>query len=124
ERVTSAKPLTLRGAGWDKTIIKPDKGVSLTQQEKDDFFRKLEGTSDREQRTKLALEIAGVSEHPTLAVQSAKDVKIENLKVQGRDQGSGGEAITPDTLVMFDHASGAMSGCAVVGPYMNGIDVA
>ena len=123
ERLTINKPLTLQGAGWDKTIIKPDKGIEYTQQEKDEFFKKLQGTSNPQERAKIAMEIAGVAERPSISVKSAKDVKLAKLKVQGRNIGSRDGGLSADSLVVFDNSSGSVSECAVVGPFMNGVSI-
>ena len=125
ERLTVGKPITLRGAGWDKTIIKPEKAGGFTVEEKDEFFRKLEATTDPRERMKLATEIAGPRlQPPTITVKSTDGVTIEKLKVSGPATASDGNAIAPDTLVMLDGATQTkIRDCAVLGPYGNGITV-
>ncbi|MEO6437258.1 MAG: right-handed parallel beta-helix repeat-containing protein, partial [Tepidisphaeraceae bacterium] len=124
ERITLAKPITVQGAGWEKTLLKPAaKAGDKTQAEKLAFVDRLEGTGDPREQMRLMQEFLGGSAPPTVAVTSAKDVTLRGLRIGGIAP-TNVEMLTADALVHFKAAPQAkMIDCAVVGPYMNGVAV-
>lgn len=74
EGVTISKPLTLQGAGWEKTTLGPDKRKPLTQRQKDEFFAAMEATSDKQERAKIAVAFATGQSTPTVTVKNTKGV--------------------------------------------------
>jgi parallel beta-helix repeat protein len=123
EAISINKPITLIGAGWDKTIVGPTKTGALTQQQKDDFFKRLDATNDPEERTRIAMELAAVTQTPTLTITGAHDVVIRGLRFRGPEMKKLGNKLTPDTLVRIDNAAAAIDGVAVVGPFSNGVTI-
>lgn len=122
ESITVTKPVTLVGAGWDKTTIGPDKAGAITQQQKDAFFEKLEATSDPNERARIAIELAASVQPPSLTVKDAAGVTIRGLRVRGPYSGNPGSVNS--TLVRFENATAAvMAECAVVGPSSNGVSI-
>jgi hypothetical protein len=121
ETITITKSLTLRGAGWEKTMVGPDRMFPLTQREKDEFFAALEAARDPQERTRIALALATRQARPTLCVRKAKGVVLRGIKFRGPPMGGPPEGFTTDSLILFDNATGSISECAVVGPFMNGI---
>lgn len=123
ESITITKPLTVIGAGWDKTTIGPAERNVLTQQEKETFFKRLEAAADSPERAGIALELAAGT-HPSLCVKNAAGVTIRGLRVRGPYSGNPGSVNANETLVRFDNAARAvMDGCAVVGPSSNGVSI-
>ncbi|MDQ3439728.1 MAG: right-handed parallel beta-helix repeat-containing protein [Planctomycetota bacterium] len=123
ESITIKKPLTLIGAGWRQTTLGSDKLRSLSQREKDEFLSKLDATSDPEQRARIALELAAVSQPPTVAVKGATGVTIQGIRVIGPATGTA-DRMTGETLVLFDGSpAGVLKECAVVGPASNGVTI-
>lgn len=123
ERITISKPLTIEGAGWEKTSIKPDQfPPDVTAKSKAEFReRYVRGLSVTE-RAVLDREWAEKFARPTLLVEETVDVVVRGLRIGGiappSDQRAGGEA-----LVVFRKAQGSMSGCAVIGPSEDGIQI-
>ena len=123
ESVTITKPVTLVGAGWDKTTLGPDKQLPLTQKQKDEFFAALETTSDKQERAKIAIAFATGQARPTMTVKNTKDVVLRGIRFRGLPTGSADGGLTAESLVTFDNAAGTIAECAVVGPFMNGVAV-
>ncbi|MGB7160744.1 MAG: M56 family metallopeptidase, partial [Tepidisphaeraceae bacterium] len=123
ESITITKPITLAGAGWDKTIIGPEKAGTLSQQQKDEFFKKLEATTDPEERARIAMELAAGTQPPTIMVKRVAGVTIAGLRVRGAPTGSP-DRLTGETLILFDGASACvLRECAIVGPASNGVSI-
>jgi hypothetical protein len=122
ESLTITKPLTLQGAGWEKTTIRPAATFRPTQEQKDRFFAELEAAKDPEVRTKIAIAFANPPTGPPLIVSRAKGVTLRGIKFCGPPEGDTNR-FPNGSLVTFDHASGLVTECAVVGPYTNGIAI-
>jgi hypothetical protein len=116
ESVTITKPLTLRGAGWEKTTIGPDRAMALTQKQKDEFFAALEATTNPRERTRIAVELATRQMPPTLIVKNSKDVILSGIRFRGHWIAGTGDSVTAESLVTFDNAAGSIVDCAVIGP--------
>jgi hypothetical protein len=123
ESITITKPLTLQGAGWEKTTIGPDRPTPLTQKQKDDFFAALNAAKDQQERVRIAVTLATQSAPPALTVKNAKGVVLQGLRFHGPPTNSDGNRIGSESLITFDTASGTIRDCAVVGPYMNGVTI-
>lgn len=124
EQLTIAKPITLQGAGWDKTILKPtSKNKPHTDAEKIAFANRLEATTDQNKRMALVYEYLGRQDPPTVSINSAAGVTITSLKIQGIAPsvfpGSGSES-----LLSIDHSGVRVTDCALIGPSNDGIDIA
>ncbi len=123
EGVTIAKPLTLQGAGWEKTTLGPDKRVPLTQTQKDEFSAALEAASNPQERAKIAIALGTGQSTPTVTVRNTKGVVLRGIRFRGPPTGDAEGGITAEALVTFDNAAGAIRECAVIGPFMNGVAV-
>jgi nitrous oxidase accessory protein NosD len=123
EGLVISKPITLRGAGWDKTTVGSGKKMPLTQRQKDEFFAALEAATSQEQRVDIAVAFATRQARPTVTVKDAKDVVLRGIRFRAPNAGNPDDRLTADTMVTFENASGTMSECAVIGPFMNGIAV-
>jgi hypothetical protein len=123
ESITITKSLTLQGAGWEKTTIGPDTTMPFTQRQKDEFFAALEATSNRQERAKIAIAFATRQPPPTLTVRNAKGMVLRRIRFRGPAIGDASGGLTAESLVSFENASGSVSECAVVGPFMNGITI-
>lgn len=116
ERITIEKPITIVGAGWEKTIVGPE-GAKRPPREKDAPARR--SHRDGERPPPLALL------EPTITVRNTHDVLLQGLRVRGPDSLAGDDAVSEETLVLIgDGASKVkMIECAVIGPSMNGIAI-
>ena len=123
ERIVIAKPVTLVGSGWQKTRISVQELGSARMS--DALLGQLrDGATTGEERRKIAEEWVSRVARPAVWVRNCSDVILRDLRVQGRsDRGPDG-TIGSETLVYFQRAAGTMSGCAVVGPYGQGVQVA
>lgn len=124
ERIVINKPLTLEGAGWEKTIIKPDQLPSGATPEAQAALLKGYGSGLRpEELAKLNREYVENFAPPTLLVRDTEDVSIRKLRIGGMPPEAPERA--GGVLVSFHHAArAAMSDCAVVGPFGDGIQIA
>ena len=123
ERVVVNKPLTLEGAGWDKTVINPDQQPpGVTAEAKAEFRKRITADLSDEERTKLIREWSEKFEHPALKVYNTGGVTIRKLRISDSSVSGTTESVE-DFLVEFRGAKGVMEDCAVVGPFLNGIDL-
>ncbi len=123
ETLAIGKSITLAGAGWDKTII--DAGTPArtpSAAEKIKFADDLLAARDPSEQMRLVEQFLHRDVVPTITVTSAKDVTLRGLKIKGIAPTSVGR-LSGDALVVFDDSKGSVIDCAVLGPYMNGIDV-
>lgn len=121
EAIVIAKPITLQGAGWDKTTIGPDQAAAISQKQKDEFFVALERTSDPQERARIAVAFATQTALPSVTVTGASGVTLSGLRVRGPLTQSDGRTLGQDTLVKIDGASATLADCALIGPFMNGV---
>ncbi len=123
ERLTVAKPLTLAGAGWDRTVLESDPTFAgHTNAEKLDFATRLDAAADPRAQAELVRGYLARGAGPTLTVRSAAHVTVTGLTVRGA-AGAAGHGV--QSLVRFDAATDArLADCAVVGPADDGVDLA
>jgi parallel beta-helix repeat protein len=116
ERIAIEKPITIVGAGWEKTIVGPE-GAKRAPREKDAPARRSYRDGERPPRF--------VPLEPTITVRNTHDVLIQGLRVRGPDSLVEDGAVSEETLVLVgDGASKVkMIECAVIGPSMNGISI-
>jgi parallel beta-helix repeat protein len=112
ERITIEKPLTLIGAGWDKTVIGPESSLERAPKPPQDA-----GSRRMKDRAPVVLL------EPTLIVRNTADVALSGLRIRGPDSQVGEGTVSDEVLVRFDAAQATMSECAVLGPSMNGIAI-
>jgi nitrous oxidase accessory protein len=123
ERVVIEKPLTLEGAGWEKTRIRVEE-VPLPQLSEALLAESRKDAKTSEERRRFADEWVRRAVQPAIWVHDASDVSVRDLRVQGSsDQGPDG-GIGNQALIYFQRSSGKLSGCAIVGPYGQGVQVA
>lgn len=123
ERLTIMKPLTLQGAGWEKTTLGPEKHVAYTQRQKDEFFAALEATQDKQERVRIAVAFATGQVPPTMTIKNTKGAVLRGIRFRAPLTGDPDGRLSNETMLTFDSASGTISECAVVGPFMNGVAV-
>lgn len=123
EHLFIARPLTLQGAGWQRTILRSG---AQTRQRSDEerlkFVHQLESATSREQQMRIVAEYLNYINKPTITIQAVRGVVLRGIKVQGeppRDV----DGLTNDVLVRFDDSQGQVTDCAIIGPFMNGIEV-
>ncbi len=122
ERIVITKPVTLVGAGWEKSRISVQELGSARMT--DTMLGQLrDNATTGEERRKISEEWVNRVARPAVLVRNCSDVSLRDLRVQGAsDRGPEG-GIGYETLVCFQRASGTISGCAVVGPYGQGVQV-
>jgi parallel beta-helix repeat protein len=114
------KPVTIQGAGWDKTILKPTrKPLTHTDAEKIALANKLETSRDQMQ---LINEYFHDPVPDTICVCATQNVLLRGLRIQGvgptERAASGSEEI-----MGFYRAQVQVADCAIIGPSHNGIVV-
>jgi len=123
ERIAITKSLTIEGAGWEKTVIKPDQpGPRVTPEAKAEFRKQFAPGITAEKSLQLSREWSARIEIPTVLVDDAEQVTLRGLRIGGVAPASQDEA-GGDTLVVFRKTRATMSDCAVVGPFGNGIRI-
>jgi nitrous oxidase accessory protein NosD len=123
ENLSVSKPITIEGAGWEKTTVGVERMGGFTQRQKEEFFAAIEATNDKQERARIALAFVSTDTKPALTVRNTKDVTVRGLRFRGPPSGSAEGGLTADTLVTFDNAAGTLSACAMIGPFMNGVVV-
>jgi hypothetical protein len=121
QSLTLTRPLTIRGAGWDKTIIRADVAAGRSDAEKLAFVNQLESAASPREQMRLVMQFFG--KRPTIAVRGTREVTLTGIQVTGVPPADV-EGMTEDSLVLLDDATVAITDCAVVGPFMNGITIA
>ena len=121
------KPLTLEGAGWDKTVIMKEKLVieSFEDIQRMMFQRLSKATSDleREQMAAQMRKALAESVSPTaLRVEGAQNVVIRGIKFTSPGGHVEGTSINLP-LVAFDDSNVRFENCAVIGGPGGGIDI-
>ena len=106
ENLSVAKPITLQGAGWERTTVGVERMGGFTQRQKDEFFAALEATSDKQERARIAMAFVSTDTRPALAVRNTKGVTVRGVRFRGPPSGSAEGGLTGDTFVTFDNAAG------------------
>jgi hypothetical protein len=124
EHLSITKPLTLRGAGADKTILQPqEQATQLTSEQKIQFVDRLLAEKNQEEQYRLVSEFIRHPVAPTIDVRGATGVTLQGLRVRGpapKDV----EGLTDDSLIQFERADGKVVDCVIIGPFMNGVSIA
>lgn len=124
ERITLRKQLTLEGAGWDRTILKPGKPeAGVTRESAAAALKRYQDCKDEAERLKLALEYADVYQRPTVLLQKAKGVVLRGLRIQGLPVPEVTGSNTGEMLVKVRASEVVVSECAIIGPFSGGIVV-
>jgi parallel beta-helix repeat protein len=130
ERVKIEKPLTLKGAGWEKTTI-------MTRNVAADKFQlellafsvrigeRVKKVKTKEQREAIMQEFAAEfsDKHATLLVTNTEGVIIRNLKISSPGRIVEGRVL-PVPVIKFRNARAQVLGCAVIGSPGEGMRVA
>ncbi len=121
ERLTITRPVTLAGAGWDRTTIEADPTFKgHTDAEKLALGTQLDGAADEAAQEAVIREYTSRRVGPTVTVRAAH-VTLRGIGVRGV-AASGGPGV--ECLVRFDGATDArLVECGLVGPAGDGIDV-
>lgn len=120
ERILIDKPLTLIGAGWDKTVVGSE-DLASTAPAVPSVPNARNGVRDG---SRAAAEPAALSRlEPTLTVRNAREVVLRGLRIRGPRSTAKVGSLTDESLVVIDAASATISECAVLGPSMNGIAI-
>lgn len=121
ERITIRKSITLEGAGWDKTVLKPDKPEpGITPESSAAAWKRYQEAKDEAERMKLGLEYSDVYQRPTVLVDKAKGVVVRGLKIQGMPAEYSG-VNSGEFLAKVRQAEATLTGCALIGPFGGGI---
>jgi hypothetical protein len=117
EHLTIDKPLTLEGAGWDKTTI-------LVESRAAELFEEVRkaaqsSTADVEQlRKRVAAEMA----QPVLAIAGARAVIVKGIKFSAPGWRGAGQSL-PTAIVTLSHGSAHLSDCALIAGLGDGIRI-
>ena len=120
ERIVVNKPLTIEGAGWEKTSISIEE-PSSEELEKAGREVSLRARSASNAEERKAAEVEAIKQlyQPAVWVRDARGIAIRSLRVQGKSTRQG----SASTLVYVQGSQGSLSDCAVVGPYGNGVQI-
>ena len=124
ERIEINKPITLEGAGWEKTILRvaepTHEGLEETRKKMIEMARLAQPGAEEE---KASLEWARQLMRPGILVLGAGPVHLRSLRVAGQWALGNTGRVTSDSLVVYLRASGSITDCAITGPYMHGISL-
>ena len=116
------KPVTLEGAGWDKTRVAP--GVvwgGSTEEATREYQSKLKekGGAVQEIREWLASKYGG----PTLTVRGAEGVVVRGVTFTGLDAKGRGRSLA-EAVVELERSQVRLEDCVVAGGQQNGVSIA
>lgn len=116
ERIVITKPLTLEGAGWDKTLLRPTQLPAEVAQERKRWMDRKAVRPDSADA--LAKDWAGVFD-PTVTIRGVKGVTVRGFKVQGLPVVSdANQGLYPYMLVLVDQAEATVKECTMTGYYI------
>ena len=115
ERLTIDKPLTLEGAGWDKTTILVESRVAELAEEIERTAKSSPG--DLARLRKQLLEDMG---RPVLALTGARGVTVRGVKLSGPGRRTQGQLVEL-AIVKLSQCEARLSDCAVVAGPGSGI---
>jgi parallel beta-helix repeat protein len=123
ERIVIAKPLTIEGAGWEKTTIKPDQPLpGATPEARAEFRKRYTPGLPEAEVAKLNQEWSEKFEKPTLLVQETGKVTVRGVRIGGAFASRA--QMGNETLIVFRKAQGTLIKCAAIGPFANGVQLA
>ena len=122
--VVIRKPLTLEGAGWDKTtIVALQLSSDQLAQATRDFEREVRAAPPQDQR-RLAEDYRQRLLLPAVRIETAQGVKIRNLKIAAQPiSARDGAPRSPGVLLLISGAKADVENCAVIGSPGDGIHV-
>lgn len=132
ERIRITRAVTIEGAGWDKTILKPSQPAPAPdfERQREQWQRRVAAAADPDDLARVAQAMlqAGANAQtppapPTVDVEGAKEVTLRGIGIGGIAP-TDVERLRADALVRFgSEATGRVEACAIVGPYHNGLFV-
>jgi len=127
ERLKIDKPLTLTGAGWDKTtIMTMSPGADVIEQAMRTLQGRMQEAKTDDHRNEIAakfkIEFKEKHGRPTLLVSDTQGVVISDLKLTSPGERLEGRNISIPILE-FSKAKASVSKCAVIGSLGDGIHI-
>ena len=120
ENIVFTKPLTLEGAGWDRTRLVAGEVPPMTRAANLDYQARSKAAHTTEEKSALVTEQIEKYDRPAVWVHDTRGVILRALRVQGRkSDGPRGSA----TLGIFQRGTAVVDACAFVGPAANGMTV-
>jgi parallel beta-helix repeat protein len=126
--VRIAKPLTLQGAGWDKTTIvapqPPVEQVMQAQREAEQQVRQAMQAKDEGKARAIVADLRKRLLSPAVHVDSVRGVVVRDLKIAAQPVSfPDGAARSPGVLVLLTNAQAFINGCVVAGSPGDGIHI-
>jgi carboxyl-terminal processing protease len=118
------KPLTLEGAGWDKTtIVALQPTAEKLAQDMRDFERQAR-TAPRQDQRRLVEDYRQRLLRPAVRVEGTQGATLRNLKIAAQPISvSDGAPRSPGVLLLISGAKAQVEGCAIVGSPGDGVHV-
>jgi beta-lactamase regulating signal transducer with metallopeptidase domain/nitrous oxidase accessory protein NosD len=113
ERIVISKPLTLEGAGWDKTLVRPDQPDPAYKTALAEMTARAEAVQSPKEKLKIYRDADNLGE-PTITVHGTTDVVIRKIKIQGIAPGSEvKDGLHSLMLVKVESGRATISDCAL-----------
>jgi len=121
------KPLTLEGAGWEKTtVLTRNRTAQMLQQLQSTIMAKMQQAESDEQRREIKeqfeFEYKTKCGRPALLVSDTKDVAIRGLKLTSPGESLEGRSLSV-AIIEFSRAEASMSDCVVIATPGDGIRI-
>ncbi len=124
ERLVIDKPLTLEGAGWDKTTIRMRvDGPAVAEQMQRAIQERIGGTTNESEISAVARQVRDLYSRPVVLVTSTRAATIRGIKFSCLGTTVEGHLL-PIPVLRFGEATAHLTNCAIVGAVGNGIEVA
>jgi beta-lactamase regulating signal transducer with metallopeptidase domain/nitrous oxidase accessory protein NosD len=123
ERIVISKPLTLEGAGWEKTLLFPDQHDPRATQQRKELEERAKAVLDPAESARIWKDEDATYE-PTITVRDTDKVIVRGIKIRGLlfEGRNVARSLYSDPLVTFLKAKGTLAECAVTG-YYDGVKV-
>jgi serine/threonine protein kinase/protocatechuate 3,4-dioxygenase beta subunit len=123
ENLVIEKPLTLAGAGWDRTEVRAQRAWVGTEEEWKRLAQdRLAAAKSETERRSLAAQFANEFLSPTLLVRNAAGVRIQGLKLTN-PKATRMHGLRDAAILSFQTATAAVQNCAVLAGPDNGITI-
>ncbi len=124
ERLTISKPITLAGAGWERTVISMEsKAFELQQRYKELTKGAVADAQEIAMSKDFEAEIKQNQYYPTIFVCETKAVEIRDLRLSAPGQGAK-RAPRPGSILAFRKAKCSVRSCALIDSPASGIMIA
>lgn len=124
ERIVIAKPLTLEGAGWEKSSIWPEQHDAEADKRRATLDARIKAATSENEKNAIHKE-SGPIDEPTIRITSPVGVTVRGFAIRGVSypDRSVKKSLYEDSLLRLEKARAVIEDCVFAG-YYRGLDIA